>query len=354
MIKPINGRFLLDERPFGPAGPRIRKRFDTKREAKAYLLAVIAGSSKGSGELDTRKLTDLVDQWYELHGHLLKDGPTRYQRTLAVCRRLGNPFAGVFEASDFARYRKVRLRKVSVETVNHETRYLRAVFNELSNLGLWQNENPLKGIRTFPVPERELSFLDDDQIKRLLGECKNSRSEHLLAVVVLCLATGARWGEANRLPRTGLLADRVRFVNTKNGRIRVVPIRPALSEWLLSVAHPSPSRSLFADCRSAFRRAVERAGLDLPKGQLTHVLRHTYASHSIMNGGDVVTLQRVLGHSDLKLTMRYAHLAPDYLAKAVESGPLGGDFGQLLGNDSKKLVAINSLGLGNSGSKGET
>ncbi len=330
MLKKIANGWLLDERPFGLEGPRVRKRFKTKAEAKAYLRTFECVTTESNGDVDKRRLTDLVDQWFEFHGYLLKDGKTRYQRTLAICRKLGNPFAVVFESAEFARYRKQRLKKgISVETVNHETRYLRAVFNELSNLGFWKLPNPLKGIRIFTVPERELAFLDKDQIEKLLFECKASSSPHLLPVVHLCLATGARWGEANGLPRSGLLADRVRFVNTKNGKIRVVPIRPVMAEWVRSVALPETSPKLFLECKGAFKRAVKRAGLQLPKGQLTHVLRHSFASHFIMNGGNVVTLQKILGHSDLKVTMRYAHLAPDYLEKAVELGPFGQDVGNL-------------------------
>lgn len=78
----------------------------------------------------------------------------------------------------------------------------------------------------------------------------------------------------------------------------------------------------FQSCYSAFREAIDRAGIKLPKGQLTHVCRDTFASHFIMNGGHILTLQKVLGHSDLKLTMRYAHLAPDYLNEVTEKEPL--------------------------------
>ncbi|MEC7728557.1 MAG: tyrosine-type recombinase/integrase [Pseudomonadota bacterium] len=77
----------------------------------------------------------------------------------------------------------------------------------------------------------------------------------------------------------------------------------------------------FQSCYSAFRSALERANIKLPKGQLTHICRHTFASHFVMNGGHILTLQKVLGHSDLKLTMRYAHLAPDFLSEVLHKSP---------------------------------
>ncbi|PAZ22427.1 hypothetical protein CKG06_00520, partial [Pseudomonas aeruginosa] len=53
-----------------------------------------------------------------------------------------------------------------------------------------------------------------------------------------------------------------------------------------------------------------------------HVLRHTFASHFIMNGGHIVTLQHILGHTSLSMTMRYAHLSQDHLMEAVRFSPL--------------------------------
>jgi site-specific recombinase XerD len=55
---------------------------------------------------------------------------------------------------------------------------------------------------------------------------------------------------------------------------------------------------------------------------MTHVLRHTFASHFVMKGGNILTLQRLLGHRDLKTTMRYAHFSPDHLLEAVRLNPL--------------------------------
>nr|WP_238610581.1 tyrosine-type recombinase/integrase [Candidatus Schmidhempelia bombi] len=67
---------------------------------------------------------------------------------------------------------------------------------------------------------------------------------------------------------------------------------------------------------------IEKCGIELPDGQLTHVLRHTFASHFMMNGGNILVLQKILGHTDIKVTMRYAHFAPDHLEEAAILNPL--------------------------------
>ncbi|MEC7941501.1 MAG: tyrosine-type recombinase/integrase, partial [Pseudomonadota bacterium] len=60
----------------------------------------------------------------------------------------------------------------------------------------------------------------------------------------------------------------------------------------------------------------------VPAGQATHVFRHTFASHFMMNGGDILVLQRILGHQKIEQTMTYSHLAPEHLIQAVELNPL--------------------------------
>ena len=67
--------------------------------------------------------------------------------------------------------------------------------------------------------------------------------------------------------------------------------------------------------RERLIRIANQTGIeDLTK---LHTLRHTYASHLVMNGVDLPTVQRLMGHSDIQTTMIYAHLAPDHLVDAV-------------------------------------
>lgn len=62
--------------------------------------------------------------------------------------------------------------------------------------------------------------------------------------------------------------------------------------------------------------------IELVEGKKTHVLRHTFASDFMMNGGNILVLQRILGHANIRETMRYAHFAPDHLEEAVCFNPL--------------------------------
>lgn len=82
------------------------------------------------------------------------------------------------------------------------------------------------------------------------------------------------------------------------------------------------SGRLFMSCRAAFRCAYQRCGFQTP-GQMTHILRHTFASHYMMGE---VALQRILGHSSITITitmtMRYAHLSPEHLESAMRFSPI--------------------------------
>ncbi|PCM43767.1 hypothetical protein CPA50_15545 [Marinobacter sp. ANT_B65] len=121
---------------------------------------------------------------------------------------------------------------------------------------------------------------------------------------MICLATGARWIEAETLTNSGFVTGKVIFRDTKNGKSRAVPIDPKIQEQIREHALPGPGR-LFGPCRSAFRAAYKRCGFSTPQ-QLTHIL----------------TLQRILGHGNITMTMKYAHLSPGHLESARRLSPV--------------------------------
>lgn len=327
-----SGGWICELYPNGAQGKRIRKKFATKGEALAFEQYTIQTPWTEEKE-DRRTLKALVDSWYSAHGITLKDGLRRQGAMHHAFECMGEPLARDFDAQMFSRYREKRLKgdyarsnrvkEVSPRTLNLELAYFRAVFNELTRLGEWKGENPLKNIRPFRTEETEMAFLTNEQIQHLLNECQHNNE--LLCIVKICLATGARWSEAQEIKKSQLTKYKVTFTKTKGRKNRTVPISVKLYEDL-----PDAKTRLFAsDSYGAFRSALERTGIELPAGQLTHVLRHTFASHFMMNGGNILVLQRVLGHTDIKMTMRYAHFAPDHLEETLRLNPLDGNGGEM-------------------------
>ena len=321
--------WLVDIQPGGRGAKRYRKTFPTKVEALAYeawLTTKVSQSPEWQpAKRDRRRLLDLVELWHKHHGVSLRAGADTYARLKACCIAMGNPTAGQFQAEQFAEYRAKRLTDgITAGNLNREHAYLRAVFNELARLGHWKGENPLAKVRQIKIVERELSFFSMEQIRALL---KLMDGEALL-ITKVCLATGARWSEAEGLRVSQVRNGQLHFSGTKSGKNRSVPVDHELVAELDTHLEnrygkgKALAERFFQYGYGAFREGVEKAGLILPRGQLTHVLRHTFASHFIMNGGNILTLQKILGHASLTMTMRYAHLAPDHLQEAKTFNPL--------------------------------
>lgn len=322
-IDPLpDGRWRVDVEPV--KGRRFRKTLKTKAEAlrfEATCRAKCAESSQWSPKpKDRRRLLDLLQVWDRLHGQTLAS----YYDTEVALRcmfvRMGNPVGSAFSSRDFVQYRADRLQAgLSKKTLNNELGYLRSFFNRLIEFKEIDYPNPVADLKKIPLQETELTFLNHEEIGRLFAVLRSMRHPHVELIAMVCLATGCRWGEAQSLAVSRVRNGMVQFVGTKGRRRRSVPIPVELEARLLDHFKLYVS---FSSCRDRFDDAVSKAGLSLPPGQKTHVLRHTFASHFVINGGNLRSLQQILGHTTLAMTMRYAHLAPDHLGDVLRLGPL--------------------------------
>lgn len=332
--KLTSGEWLCDFRVDGAESRRVRKKFSTKGEALAYEQYYREEAQKkpwmGEKE-DRRRLSELIELWHNLHGQSLEASKSRLAKLHIVCRGLGDPIAAQLTAKDFAHYRDKRLKGeidngyhanpekwiAKPITVNREQQYLVAVFNELKRLGEWELPNPLEGVRVFKEAEKEMSWLTKAQIGVLLDACESYGKIYLTRIVKVCLATGARWSEAERLTHSQLSPHKLTFTKTKGKKNRTVPI----PQWLYDELAPLQGK-MFHPCYQEFKKMLSLTDIQLAEGQKTHVLRHTFASHFMMNGGNILVLQRILGHANIRETMRYAHFAPDHLEEAAELNPI--------------------------------
>ena len=318
MPKKINNIWKVDIRPNGREGPRFRKNFNTRAEATRYENHILSVHKDfepwEKPKRDNRRLSELVDIWYELHGQHLKKGERRLSEFTNLIKTLGDPVAKKLTANDFAKARALRLKTVSTETVNRDLTNLCSVYNELRRLKEIDYPNPLTDLKKLAVKEKLVTFLSLDQITILLSELDKHTGSHAYIQARIALSTGARWGETI-VDKNQISNEKISFVDTKNGKVRTVPIEKDL-ENLIQKSAP------IIDGLNTFKRAIKATNIELPKGQMTHVLRHTFASHFMINGGNIITLQRILGHGSIMMTMRYAHLSPDHLNEAKQLNPL--------------------------------
>jgi integrase len=317
MIKKKNGQWVWDTKLGGRNGKRIQKTFKTQVEAKRYEAHIRSEYNKNKDwnmqhQADERRLNDLVDLWYEYHGNRLKDSQGRLSTLRLLVEHLKNPKICNFTKHDFLKYRNSRT-DLTPNTINHHHAYLAAVFSELVRLDLLE-KNPMQGIKKLRIYEKELAYLTGDQIKLILDTLKQ-RSIDAYITAKICLSVGTRWSEAVGIKTRNIVNKRINLTNTKNGKIRQLPLTEELA---LEIRENAP----FKDGYSTFGRIIKDLKIETPKGQLTHILRHSFASHFMMNGGDILTLQKTLGHSDLKMTMRYAHLSPEHLEKITKLNPI--------------------------------
>lgn len=318
-----DGRWRVDVEPI--KGKRFRKTFKTKGEAQRFEATcrakVIDAPDWSPKPKDARRLLDLVDRWFVLHGHTLADSEARRRLLDEMARQLGNPVARRITGNQYAEYRATLLaNRANPKTLNNRLGYLRSVYNVLRQLGEIDYPNPLAQVRPLRLQEKELAYLTDAEVALLFQTIHTRcKTPHVAMVAAICLATGARWGEAQALTPERVRSGLVTFVNTKGKRVRSIPIDPILEQ---RISEHFKRHGQFSNCLNSFDKTLTASGITLPAGQSSHVLRHTFASRFVMNGGNILTLQKILGHASLAMTMRYAHLAPDHLRDAVAFGPV--------------------------------
>lgn len=332
-VKKDREKWLVDMYTNGRTGKRIRKRFDTKLEAVRYEKHILAQVNQSKdwnpSKPDSRSLSDLINVWFKLSGVHLKDGERRKAKLKHLAVALGDPVAKSLKANHFVAYRSVRIAAgISPKTMNNELGYLNSLFNGLNNIGEIDYENPMDGVKMIKLDERELSWLTTEQIQRLLETMdKFSLNPHVKLITKISLATGARWGEAEGLTLDKLQEGKLIFTKTKSGKNRSIPIAQDL---YTEISEHLKKYGRFSNSINAFGRALKAAKIKLPKGQAAHVLRHSFASHFVMSGGDILSLQKILGHSTVTMTMRYSHLSEDHLGDALRRNPLALNFKQQL------------------------
>jgi integrase len=242
-------------------------------------------------------------------------------------------------------------------TVNRDLTALKAL---LSKACEWKHlvDNPLSAVKPSKVDNAaKVRFLSVDEEKRLMNAIDDreekaraerakanawrrdrgyplfpnlktvSFTDHLKPMVLVSLNTGVRWGELTGLTWGNVDVENALVTITggtaKSGKTRHIPLNTtaleALKKWKKQssdpIVFPGREGNTLDNVNKSWHAVLSAAGI---KDFRWHDLRHHFASKLVMAGVDLNTVRELMGHADLKMTLRYAHLAPEHKASAVE------------------------------------
>jgi integrase len=185
-------------------------------------------------------------------------------------------------------------------------------------------ENPASGAKLPKQPEGRTRYLSPTEFKAAL----EAAPEWMRAPMALSAFTGMRRGEILGLcwKDVDLPNQRVYLPETKNGTLRVLALNSLAISVLKSLPNSKPGSLVFCSVDAAklsvyCKRVFEHVGIN---DASFHSLRHTAASWLVMEGVDLYAVGQILGHKTPRMTQRYAHLSPSYMAAPV--GKLEGVF----------------------------
>ena len=204
-------------------------------------------------------------------------------------------------------YKSDRLGHCKPATVNKELSTLKAMLHKAVEWNVLKH-NPASAVKKLPEPELKIRYLKQSEIDNLLEAAQAPPSpEWMHAFISTALYCGLRkaelfnlyWGDINFVH--GILTVQPKDDwHTKNYKKRIIPLHPDLIKSLRNLKlHPTspyvfcnPDGSGFHDIRGSFNTTEERAGI---KHLTFHEMRHTFASHLVMNGTDLPSIQALTG-----------------------------------------------------------
>lgn len=226
----------------------------------------------------------------------------------------------------------VRLTKeggLSARSIHGYVRTLKTFANWLHLEG-YVASSPLDRLKPPKLPETMIDVLTDDEIGRILRYINPDGflGARLYAIVLLLLDTGIRASELCTLTLTNTFLNEGHLkVVGKGSKERLVPFGAATRKALVKYIHSYRSEAPGNECNAVFLSVegtpltynglsliIRRLALGADTPRLhAHLFRHTFAVRYLMNGGDIMTLRLILGHTTLEVTQMYMHLAEAHI-----------------------------------------
>ena len=315
---------------------------DARKEAKRLKAGITLGADPRA-EAKARKAVMTYAEFFEQHYlPYIKLHKRSWKRDEELYRLRIKAVFGGKRLNQMTRYQVQLFQKALADeglapaTVNHHQKVLRASWNVARNLQMVDGDNPSSGVPMLFEDNKIERLLSDEELERLMTVLRSAKNRAICNIALLLLGSGLRCGEALRLRHDDIDEERrlltIRATNSKSKRVRSVPINDVALAALYADDTRGEFEHVFINRRTKLPYTTIARSWDklrkmagLPRLRI-HDLRHGHASLLLAGGRTLFEVQTILGHSDPKVTMRYAHLSGKTLseASAVVSAKLTG------------------------------
>ncbi|MGZ4954261.1 MAG: tyrosine-type recombinase/integrase [Methylobacter sp.] len=300
----------------------------TANELKAQITKGIDPQEEKQQLLQIPTFEEFVSKHYLPHAYANKESAKTDESKLRVHllplfkkRRLDQ-----ITTQELQRYHDQMKTKASPATANRHLSLLHRMFKLAVHWGLI-TDNPVTGIRKHQENNERHRYLSDEEIARFIEALKAEANQVAAAVFAFLLYTGTRRQEALEAQWEHVdLQRRTWFIpRCKGGKSRNVILNAMAVELLQKQPRLPDNPYIFPgkiegnpikNPQKAFQRVLKKAHI---KNFRIHDLRHSHASIAINNGASLYEVQCLLGHSNVKTTTRYAHLADKTLRKVSDT-----------------------------------
>jgi integrase len=316
--------------------PQARKLVKQIRAEHVVALQVEGKASLTAGKAEMTWDT-FIDAHFSLHCNAHIRSAKKYDQLhrLYVSPRFGHLALSKITRKDVQALHVdiVEKRKMSPATADHVAKYMRAALGKAVQWD-YLEKNPLKNFELFLVENQIENYLTDEQMQKLLTVLRTDKNRPVCLILMLLISTGARLNEILTASWKNVSMEgrylKVDALRSKSKHSRSIPLNDS-AIWVLEqldskakseYLFPSPvfakeGKDLpFTNITRARVRLFQSAGVSIR----AHDLRHGFASMLVSGGRSLYEVQQILGHSDPKVTMRYAHLSSKTLQDAANAG----------------------------------
>ena len=328
-LRGYDSRGRLFEKKF--ADGKATKLDDARAMATKYLAKITLGEDPFAKKKELKLIPTMEEFTRNSYLPFAKSYKKSWATDEGLIRNHINPYFGKMyldeiKQKDFIDFISKHSNTHKPGSVNRVIILMRYIMNcairwEIPNI----HKNPTSGVPLREENNKIERYLNADEATRLMDQIRNSPNTMLYYIIGMLILTGARkrevldakWADFDlerqtwRIPLTK--AGKARYVPLSEGAIALLNQVPKLDRCKYVFANPA-SKQPYISIFCAWNTARNKAGL---KDVRIHDLRHSFASFLVNSGRSLYEVQKILGHTQIKTTQRYAHLSQDSLRAAA-------------------------------------